>query len=89
MIRAKPTVIYERRVSFNPLTTARANKLARNFLAINCQLLELENCLNPYGFSKSSSQNRKTQFLVSVGDFLDVTSQKGHVLEILAIFGRS
>ena len=29
------------------LTTARANKLARNFLAINRQLLELESCSNP------------------------------------------
>jgi len=31
----------------NPLTTAWANKLARNFLAINRQLLELESCSIP------------------------------------------
>jgi len=34
-------------VHFNPLTTARANKLARSFLAINCQLQEPESCSNP------------------------------------------
>jgi len=63
----------------SPLTTARANKLACNFLAKDRQLLELESCLNPlrvYGFSKSSSQNRKKQFSVSVGGFLEVTSQR-------------
>jgi len=34
-------------IRYTPLTTARANKLASNFLAINRQLLELGSCSNP------------------------------------------
>jgi len=36
----------------NPLMTAQANKLARNFLAINRQMLELESCSNPLGIQQ-------------------------------------
>jgi len=41
----KNILIYQ--LTTNPLATARANKLARNFLAINHQLLDLESCSNP------------------------------------------
>ena len=37
----------EKLQDFNPLTTTRANILAPPFLALNCQLLELESCSNP------------------------------------------
>ena len=36
----------------NPFTTARANMLTLPFLAVNCQLLELEGCSNPLWFQQ-------------------------------------
>jgi len=40
------------------------------------------------GFGKSCSQNKKKRFPFSVWGFLEVMSQKGHVLEILPNFGQ-
>ena len=49
--------------SHNPLTTARANLLARNFWAINRQLLELETCSNPLRIQQVfQSKSKKTIF---------------------------
>ena len=39
-------------------------------------------------FSKSCSRNKKKQFFGFGWDFLEVTLQRGHVLEMLATFGR-
>jgi len=52
------------------------------------QVIELESCSTLNGFSKSFTRNRKNTFFVSGGPFFEVTSQRRHVLEILATFGR-
>ena len=63
--------VYTNCVWLLPLTTAKANRLARTFLVITRQRLQLERCSNPlHGFSKSSSSESKTKFQFWVWDSL-------------------
>jgi len=71
--------------TFNSLTTARANILARTFLAINCQPLELESCSNPLWILQVFQlTSKKKRFSFWLWGFLGGSSQVG---EFLCYFG--
>jgi len=69
----------------SPFSPAKAPNLAELCNPIARQAIELESCSNhPRIQQVLQSKPKKKRFSFSVGEFLEVTSQRRHVLEILA-----
>jgi len=76
-------------LQFNLFSLAKAPNLAELCNPITRQAIEPESYPNHQPIQQDlQSKPKKKTFSFSVGRFLEVTSQRRHVLKILATFGR-